>query len=76
MGGRTNVAVIRAPLEKQWLFQRDRLLRFLDKFFEARIAAQRIPERQQFQCAITKAAWAVDDNVDEYDWTNFQLKIR
>src|SRR5437762_6122553 len=41
-------------------FQRERLLRFFNKFFKARIAAQRIPEWQQFQCAIAEAAWAAD----------------
>src|SRR5438128_157567 len=33
-----------------------------DDFFEAWIAAQWIPERQQFQFAIAEPAWAADDN--------------
>src|SRR5882724_7608717 len=51
---KTNTRAARAP---QILLQRDRLLRFFDELFKARVAMQRIPERQQFQLAVTKAAW-------------------
>jgi hypothetical protein len=43
------------------LLQRDRLLRFFHEFLKARVATQRIPERKQFQFAITRAVWAADD---------------
>src|SRR5206468_3979502 len=42
-----------------WL-HRHWLLRFFDELFKARIAAQRIPERQQFQSAVTEAAWTAN----------------
>src|SRR5947208_88124 len=57
--GSTNTRAARAP---RILLQRERLFRFFDDFFKARIAAQRIPERQQFQFAIADPAWAADDN--------------
>src|SRR4029077_2434192 len=44
------------------LLQRDRLLRFFDELFKARVAAQWIIERQQFQFAIAEVAWAADNN--------------
>ena len=56
---KTNRRAARAP---RILLQRNRLLRFFDELFKARIAAQRIPERQQFQFAIAEPAWAADDN--------------
>src|SRR6266699_7166798 len=56
----------RAPRKRHILtllffFQRDRFLRFFNKFIKTRIAAQRIPEREQFQFAIAKVARAADD---------------
>src|SRR5215471_7741064 len=45
------------------LLQRDRLLRFFDDFFEARVAAQRLPERQQFQVTVAESARATDHAV-------------
>ena len=50
-----------APTAPQILLQRERLLRFFHELFKARVAPQRIPERQQFQLAVTKAAWTADD---------------
>ena len=43
------------------LLQRQWLLRFFNKLFKTRVAAQRIPERQQFQLTIARAAWTADD---------------
>ena len=43
------------------LLQCDWLLRFFHEFFKARVAAQWIPERQQFQLAVTEAASTADD---------------
>jgi hypothetical protein len=45
-----------APTAPQILLQRDRLLRFFNKFFKARVAAQRVPQRQQFQFAVAEPA--------------------
>ena len=42
------------------LFQFDRLFRFLDEFFKARIASQWIPKRQQFQLAVGETARDAD----------------
>src|SRR5205814_2729739 len=44
-----------------FFFQRDRFLRFFNKFIETRIVAQRIPEWEQFQFAIAKVARAADN---------------
>src|SRR5439155_17931139 len=55
---KTNTRAARAP---RMLLQRERLLRFFDELFKARIAAQRIPERQQFQVTIAEVAWTADD---------------
>src|SRR5438552_2920424 len=55
---KTNTRATRAP---RILLQRNWLLRFFDELFKARIAAQWIPERQQFQLAVTEAASTADD---------------
>src|SRR6266487_3496116 len=62
--GREEIGVTgeRAICAPQMLLQRERLLRFFDELFKARVAPQRIPERQQFQFAIAERAWAADDN--------------
>src|SRR5437762_4592043 len=51
----------RAACAPRILLQRNWLLRFFDELFKARIATQRIPERQQFQLTITETAWTADD---------------
>src|SRR5262249_48964993 len=43
------------------LLQRDWLFCFFDEFFKARVAAQRIPKRHEFQVAIAEGDRAMDD---------------
>src|SRR5262249_1941506 len=43
------------------LLQRDWLFCFFDEFFKARVAAQRIPNRHEFQVAIAEGDRAMDD---------------
>src|SRR4029450_4689736 len=39
----------------------DRLLVFLEELLKARVAAQRVPPREQFQSTIAESAWEADD---------------
>jgi hypothetical protein len=41
-------------LPRATLFQRQRLLRFFNDFFKARIAAERVPKREQLKHAVAR----------------------
>ena len=45
------------------LLQRDRFLGLFNKLLEARIAAERVPPRTQFQVAIAERGWEADNAV-------------
>ena len=50
---------------------RDGLFSFFKDFFEAWIAAQRVPPRKEFQSTIAERAWEADDAVQFFKSEDF-----
>ena len=49
------------------LFQRDRLLRFFNELLKARVAAQGVPPREQFEPTVAEWAWETDALVQLFE---------